>query len=214
MTSSPSRAPRNTRRWLPFRLIAAAALALLTLASSSAQASDTARRDPVALSQPQARVALPPRITIAFRNIALKTTFTKIRMAYKDWSDSAVGNLSNRIVKKWVKDKATQCPSWLPSWFFCTRAPNPVWGRGVAVGIGRLWPGEFVSPWRVDRGPVRLLRPGRVFWLTCWSLGRKISNSSRSSNYWYKLTDGYWVSDAWLYTGTNTPLRGVANCPA
>jgi hypothetical protein len=216
MTSTTSLAPRNTCRRLPLRLITAATLALLILAFSAAPASATPRRDPQALSQPQAKVAIPPRITAAFRNIALKTSFIKLRAkaVYRNWSDSEVAHLSSEIVKEWVKEQATECPSVLPHWFFCTRPPKPVWGRGVAVQIGRYVPGEFVSPWRVDRGYVRLLRPGTVYWLTCWSLGTKITNAVRYSNYWYRLTDGYWVSDAWLYTGTNTPLRGVANCPA
>jgi hypothetical protein len=195
---------------------AAAAVFLIFTLAAVAQASPRSPHPQKAATKPEAKVALPPRITAAFRNIALKTSFTKLRAqrAYKDWSDSAVGELSKEFVKEWVKKRATECNNVLPWWFFCNRPPKPVWGRGVAVQIGGYWPGEFVSPWRVDRGLVGRLRPGRVFWLTCWSLGIKINNGWRYSNYWYKLTDGYWVSDAWLYTGTDKPLRGVAYCPA
>lgn len=29
------------------------------------------------------------------------------------------------------------------------------------------------------------------------------------SNLWYRLTNHLWVSDSWLYTGTDEPLPGV-----
>lgn len=214
MPSDKSHVRRSIGRRLSFRLagVAAAVFLIFTLAAA-AQASPRSPHPQKTATKPEARVALPPRITAAFRNIALKTSFTKIRRAYREWSDSEVGQLSREIVQEWVETRATECNKVLPWWFFCNRPPRPVWGRGVAVQIGRYGPGEFVSPWRVDRGSVRPLRPGRVFWLTCWSLGTRINNGWRDSNYWYKLTDGYWVSDAWLYTGTNKPLRGVANCP-
>ena len=199
------------------RLVSAAALVFLifTLAAV-AQASPQSPRRHSAATKPEAKVALPPRISAALRNIALKASFTKLRLkaAYKDWSDSEVADLSQEVVQEWVETRATECNNVLPWWFFCNRPPKPVWGRGVAVEIRGYWPGVFVSPWRVDRGSVRSLSPGRAVWLTCWSLGTKINNGWRYSNYWYKLIDGYWVSDAWLYTGTNKPLRGVAHCPA
>jgi hypothetical protein len=49
--------------------------------------------------------------------------------------------------------------------------------------------------------------------VTCRWAGAESNNSVARSNLWYRLTNGLWVSDGWLDTGTNSPLRGVASCP-
>jgi hypothetical protein len=118
---------------------------------------------------------------------------------------------AKKVIKKWIKQKAKECPDPLPRWFFCRRPPESRWGRGMALEIGGRWAGEFYSPGQ-PRNPPRILRPGFVFWLTCWSAGARIDNGVFTSNLWYRLTDGLWVSDGWLYTGTNQPISGVAHC--
>jgi hypothetical protein len=153
----------------------------------------------------------PPSITRALRNLATRFSFIRLRATYRDLSDDEIGALVKRVVKKWASGKAKECPSPLPRWFFCSRPAEPQWGRGMAVDIGGQWPGEFYSPWSPSNPP-RVLRPGYVFWLTCWSSGAVIDNGVFRSNLWYRLTNGLWASDAWLYTGTNEPLPNVGRC--
>jgi hypothetical protein len=214
MPSAPFLARRRIRPTVapPLRLCLAGAAVLLFVLAAPANASGAQRHHSSPLTRPQAESAIPPRITAALRNLATRTTWIRLRARYKEWSDDEVVILTRRIVRKWVVKKAKECPDPLPKWFFCSRPPQQ-WGRGVALGIGGNWAGEFRSPWS-PYNPPRMLRPGFVFWLTCWSKGAVVDNGVYRSNFWYRLTNGLWVSDAWLYTGSNYPLRGVANCPA
>ena len=96
--------------------------------------------------------------------------------------------------------------------FFCDRPPASSWGRGLAIRIGRLGPGEFASPWHPEASPQQTLTPGIVFWLTCWTGGATINNGVARSNLWYRLTNDLYVSDGWLDTGSNQPLTSVRHC--
>jgi hypothetical protein len=188
-------------------VLAAGVLWLAGSTSASAAPSQPQRN----VSDPHAIAAIPPRITVALRNLATRRSIIVLRTRYKQWSQNEVVRVARRIVGKWIAKKAKECPYPLPRWFFCSRPPEPQWGRGLAFAIGDQWPGEFASQWS-PRNPVRLLRPGFVFWLTCWSEGARVDNGLFRSNLWYRLTDGLWVSDAWLDTGTNSPITGVAHC--
>lgn len=212
MPSTTSQAPRCSCRRSPLGLaIAAAALILVLTFASPADGSAASPRLPQTVTKLRAKAGVPPLITAALRNLANRRTLIIFRMRYKTWSNQRVVRASKQVVKWWIKKKAKECPDPLPKWFFCSSAPKPRWGRGLALGIGGQGPGEFYSQWS-PQNPPRVLRPGFVFWLTCWSEGAEINNGVNRSNLWYRLTNGLWVSDGWLYTGTNYPLSGVAHC--
>jgi hypothetical protein len=162
-------------------------------------------------SAPVVESGLPPRITTALKNLARRFSIAKLRSQYEEWSHDEVVEVAKEAVKQWLESKAKECPHPLLRKYFCSRPPELHWGRGLALGFGGRWPGEFYSPW-VPRNPPRVLRPGVVFWLVCWSAGAPVNNGVFRSNLWYRLTNRLWVSDAWLDTGTNRRLPGVAHC--
>jgi hypothetical protein len=191
--------------------VAAIVAALTVAAAPAAQASAAAPRRPVP-ERPQAHVQqFAPLITAALRRLAFRRASIVIGQRFERWGARKVAKVARKVVFSWVRHKARECPDPLPDWFFCRRPPEPEWGRGIALEIGGYRPGEFRSPWS-PRNPPRTLFPGYVFWLTCWTPGATVDNGLLRSNFWYRLTNGLFVSDAWLDTGTNSPLPDVARC--
>jgi len=191
---------------------AAACLALASTGGTATADAATAESVPATLPAP-ANQAVFPLITDALENLALRRATIVFGERFETWSKKRVVRVARRVVKRWIKRKAKECPDPLPTFFFCRRPPESSWGRGVALAINGGRPGEFRSPWRPQDAAPRVLLPGFVFWLTCWSQGAEINNAVARSNLWYRLTNGLWVSDGWLDTGTNDPQRGVRNCP-
>jgi hypothetical protein len=187
------------------------AVVLLLSLSLPVQPAAAAQSTTLPVIETHTTVPHAPPITAALKNLATRRTFIVLRAQYSHWSNTRLGRVTKAIVRKWVKEEAKKCPDPLPAWFFCSNPPRATWGRGMAVEINGRWPGEFYSPWE-PYDPPRVLRPGYVFWLTCWSSGAEINNGLFRSNLWYRLTNDLWVSDGWLYTGTNDPLQGVARC--
>jgi hypothetical protein len=117
---------------------------------------------------------------------------------------------AKRIFKEWVKSEATSCDGPLPSRYFCPSRPLR-WGVGTAM----IFNGQGPTTWSSTQSPASFmgrLQPGAAYWLTCWVAGSRTSVGSSTSNLWYRLTNGAYVSDAWMYTGTNYPIPGVARC--
>ena len=54
--------------------------------------------------------------------------------------------------------------------------------------------------------------PGNVYYLTCWLLGARVAGPYGNTDLWYRVTNGGYVSDALLYTGTNYVIPGVVHC--
>jgi hypothetical protein len=190
------------RRTVLAAIVAASALSLLPAVGAAAPAAP-----PAAAATARATVSpeLPSWLSDAVVNLARKYA-TK---AYaKKFAKATATYLAKRAIRKWLASSAQRCPEVLPGKYFCSPPPQPRWGRGMALQIAGRWPPE------VDASGVarRYLRPGYIFWLTCWSSGGRVDNGFATSNLWYRLTNGLWVNDAWLDTGTNYPLPGVAHC--
>lgn len=190
-------------------MVAVAVAVILSLAIPAAAPSAERRSSPPVAN---ASAGPPPRITSILKNLATRTSRIRLRQRNAHWSQRRVARISKRIVKRWVKDKAKECPNAiLPDAYFCNRPPQPRWGLGVALSINGDWPYTYRSPWSTQTA-VQALRPGVTFWLTCWSPGTTIQNAIARSNLWYRLTNGLYVSDGWLSTGTNYAIPGVRRC--
>jgi hypothetical protein len=197
------------RRRCPVSPARVAILAVMLTLSCSATAFAEPRTADAAGGASSA--AAPPRITQMLKNLA--NTFARIefRRRYKSASESTVGRLTKKAVTKWVKKEAKECPDPLPKLYFCNRPQTPTWGRGIAIGIRGRWVPEYRSPWSPRNSP-QVLRPGVMFWLTCWSAGTRLDYGSYTSNLWYRLTNGLYVNDGQLSTGTDYAIPGVVRC--
>jgi hypothetical protein len=190
-----------------------AAIAVAVTAAIAAVPTQAAAERPSPPTRPTAHAALfAPRITPLLKNLAMRRATIVFGKRFATSSGRRVLKMATKVVLKWEKSKARQCPDPLPGWFFCSQPPSTHWGRGLALEINYRGPGEFRSPWRPGDPPLQTLTPGVVFWLTCWTPGATIDNHVYRSNLWYRLTNGLYVSDGWLDTGTNAPLTGVARC--
>lgn len=204
-SSRPSRpgSRRAVRRWVAV-LAALVAVAVLLVAPRTSAAATT-RADASAVTRAPASIELPPWFSDELRALAERYA-TK---AYaKKYAKKAAVSFAKRAVKKWVKSKLRECPDPLPRTYFCTPPPRPRWGRGLALNVRGTWPPEQNGQGQVKRR----LRPGIVFWLTCWSQGGAVDNGYLRSNLWYRLTNGLWVNSAWLYTGSSGPIPGTSRC--
>ncbi len=80
-----------------------------------------------------------------------------------------------------------------------------------------MYVGGVPGVWTRSYSPRQLFGPslvvGRVYYLTCWVLGDRINGLYGSTtNLWYRVTNGGYVSDAFLYTGTDYVINGVEHC--
>ncbi|MBG9512458.1 peptidase M23 [Bacillus thuringiensis] len=58
---------------------------------------------------------------------------------------------------------------------------------------------------------VGALNDGEVVTVSCTENGATFSGRKGRTNRWNKLTNGYWMSDAYLYTGTNDAIASSCN---
>lgn len=195
----------GARRWRRAeRSVVALSLTLILSACIAGPAA--ARSLPTQPSHPVAS-GLPSWVTKAVENLAQKYLTKKYA---KKLAKSAAIYAAKREFNSWKRSNATDCSA-LPFKFFCAPPPSRVWGRGMALRIDGDVPGQFAYPSAQIRSSGSLV-PGVVYWLTCWSAGPRITNHAQWSTLWYQLTNKYWVSDAWLDTGTFNALPGVAHC--
>jgi hypothetical protein len=182
----------------------AAILCGLALCATAAAAPGATAR-PVAAARP-ARSA-PFRIPSWIKNLA------------HDLGDfrESLGDVPKEVVKHgledWLRSGGTYCPFFLPSRYFCPRQHSvwSYWGVGYALSFGGKVPGAWSTPYK-NRTFAYPLEPGKPFWLTCWTYGQRSSDGDHVTGLWYQLTDGFWVNDAWLDTGTNFRIPGVSHC--
>jgi hypothetical protein len=126
------------------------------------------------------------------------------------------GKKALSAAEEWVSSGGTQCNHPFPQKFCSSRtepsAPGPMWGLGLALSQ----PGEVPAVWNRVTSPrfhdAYGLAPGGVYWLTCWAHGDWVSGPGGFSNLWYRLTQGGFASDVWLYTGTDHAIPGVQHC--
>ncbi|HDR7495397.1 TPA: peptidase M23, partial [Bacillus cereus] len=55
------------------------------------------------------------------------------------------------------------------------------------------------------------LHDGEVVTVSCTVNGATFTGRKGSTNRWNQLTNGYWMSDAYLYTGTNDAIASSCN---
>lgn len=62
---------------------------------------------------------------------------------------------------------------------------------------------------------VTVLEPGQEVTIGCWKVGQQITGPYGISMYWYQVAGdpGQWVSDAFLWTGSNVPVTKVCDDP-
>ncbi|UIJ69654.1 hypothetical protein LW858_31350 (plasmid) [Bacillus cereus] len=58
---------------------------------------------------------------------------------------------------------------------------------------------------------VGALNDGEVVTVSCTANGMTFTGRKGSTNRWNQLTNGYWMSDAYLYTGTNDAIAPFCN---
>jgi hypothetical protein len=113
-----------------------------------------------------------------------------------------------RSAKKWIKSGGTECQFPFPE-RFCTQRAREGLGQAVYYrGTPGVW-SRSVSPRHEVGAPLVV---GSVYYLSCWLLGDRIYGPYGSTDLWYRLRNGGYVSDALLYTGTNYVISGVAHC--
>jgi hypothetical protein len=115
--------------------------------------------------------------------------------------------------QQWTQSRGTVCLAPLRV-VFCSWQTSPS-GIGLALGSGGEVPGEWSTPFGVAGQHPPGLTPGLTYWLTCWTAGGTSygpATNWQNTNLWYRLTNGLYVNDAWVYTGTNSPIPGVRHC--
>ena len=131
-----------------------------------------------------------------------------VRVPPKRIAKTVAKRTIKRAGKKWILSGGTECVFPFPQQFCTQQARN---GLGQALYFGGppgVWNRGF-SPRRQISAPLLV---GRVYYLTCWVLGDRVNGPYGSTNLWYRVANGGYVSDALLYTGTNDVIRGVAHC--
>jgi hypothetical protein len=171
------------------------------LGPPSAAAAAPARDSATAGAPVQAHAAaIPPFL----RNIARRW----VRVPPKKIAKTVAKRVIKRAGRKWLTSGGTECVFPFPDRFCTQRARN---GLGQALywgGPPGVWSRTY-SPRREISSPLVV---GQVYYLTCWLLGDRIYGPYGSTDLWYRVTNGGYVSDALLYTGTNYVIRGVAHC--
>jgi hypothetical protein len=189
----------------PGLLVVAAAVLALSLGATAASAH--APRESVA-----------PRLQGTENRVPIAQWLRNLARQYLDWKVNA-----RRVTKagatwafrRWVSEQ--KCSPLLPTEFFCPEEP-PRWG----VGQGLSWNGRVAAVWsspvsprtpvRVSTGAPDTLRPGVLYWLTCYARGDWARDTWIDTNLWYRLRSGGYVNDGWLLTGANDVIPGVRPC--
>jgi hypothetical protein len=182
------------------RLAAVVVIVTLALCSASAQATSAPSR-----SGQQYTVGGPGTV---------KVPPFVAKLAVK-WARTAGTAAATAAAKAFIRTGA--CKAVLPD-KLCniakssSRRPS-TWGLGLAVRLpnGQV-PGVWNSPSSVRHQVGPPLTPGRFYYLTCWTLGQRIAGPFGATTLWYRVTNGGYVSDALLYTGTNDVVPGVGHC--
>ena len=85
-------------------------------------------------------------------------------------------------------------------------------GTGLALGYYGLQPGVWSAPSVAATEVAPALIPGVAYELACWRRGDTIEGPFGTTDLWYRLPSGGYVTDAYLYTGTNRAIPGVRRC--
>jgi hypothetical protein len=93
---------------------------------------------------------------------------------------------------------------WLPS-FFCPGQQQPSYGVGLAYYAN-------TPVWNANGQVVYQLAQNTPLKLVCFAFGGSQTVGQLTSDLYYRLTNGDWVNDAWIYTGTNSVIAGVPHC--
>jgi hypothetical protein len=125
-----------------------------------------------------------------------------------------VGRKAVKSVVKWRRSGGTRCDPPFPK-RFCQARPSarrPMWGLGTALSYNGSRPGVWNRPTSPRRSDAYGLTAGSLYWLTCWTRGDRVSGPGGSSDLWYRLINGGYAADVWLYTGTDLVIPGVQHC--
>ncbi len=185
------------------RLVVATAafVALAFCSDASAQPSQDQLAAGAALTRAEGAAPIPPFLrNIASRFVRQPPTKLVLRVG-----KAAI----KRAGKEWLMSDGTECVFPFPE-RFCS-VPRR-WGLGQALWYNGLRPGVWNRPYGARHQISDQLVPGRVYYLTCWVLGDRVYGPYGYTNLWYRVTNGGYVPDAVLYTGTNDVIPGVAHC--
>jgi len=179
--------------------IAAATLTLtLTAASGPAHSAPSVARETALPSSAQVRAA-----------------WNTMRRWWQQPETRFASDVTKELMKlrleQWRESGYTRCSWPLPS-FLCAWAA-PV---GVAVGDARgramgVWSTSLVAP---GQAPVDVLRAGRVYRFTCWTLGTAYASPRGfTDRTWLRRQGGGYVPRYWVYIGTALPASaGIPAC--
>jgi hypothetical protein len=97
----------------------------------------------------------------------------------------------------------------------CDEGRLPVWvcrwmTETVSYGVG--FTNSSTPVWGPTGAVAYNLGPGQLVQLECWSTGPAQARDGWSSKLYYRLPDGGWVNDLWIFTGTNSVQQGVRHC--
>jgi len=190
-----------TPRTLLVALGIASAVAVAGPASASAR--------PLEAARPEAGAALLQPIPPFLRNVARRF----VRQPPANLARRAGRKAIRTAAEEFLESDGEQCGYPLPE-TFCDRRPiagRVRWGVGQALLYNGRPPGVWNRP-STPRSLIGALVPNAVYYLTCWTLGDRVSGPFVSTDLWYRLVSGGYVSDALLYTGTNDVITGVRHC--
>jgi hypothetical protein len=189
-----------------FLRVLIATLAVFALAAVATATAPAKPSRPTVLSAPEAKSAIP---------------FSRLRLLARKYVNFKIfrKEITKEVGKEALHELLVEgrCSALLPARFFCPSKP-PVWGLGFALNWGGRSPGVWNSPSsprrliRLQNGGVYTLRPGVLYWLTCYAYGDKVSDGGIVTRLWYRLRSRGWVNDGWVDTGTNYVIPGVRHC--
>jgi hypothetical protein len=188
--------------------VVAAALALLLCGvgvGNSAFAKPSQARGPVA--PPQIEAHASGSIPQFLKNLARRWMRSPSRRIVMGVAKYKI----KRSARKYLSSGGTECEFPFPKRFCSKQRRQASWGLGQAVwyyGRPGVWNRKYSRQYEVSAPLV----PGRVYWLTCWRPGDRVNGPYGSTDLWYRVPSGGYVSDALLYTGTNNVIPGVDRC--
>jgi hypothetical protein len=206
---SVSISPILLRLWFAIGLVSVGML----LTAPAAQAHSGRSLSAAALASTGSPGALrsPATITVG----RLQEWIKNLAERYAEWREryrDLALEVAKHGLQEWARSDGTECPWFLPASYFCpTTNKWSYWGVGYAVQWGGRVGGIFNRP-SGRRYRWGLLRPGRLFWLTCYTSGDKSWDGRVYSTLWYRLPGGGYINDAWVETGTNDVVPGVSPC--